>query len=428
MSHKHAPQLASRRASSFHNDEIAAIPKPAPVKKAVKQTPTPFPGAKPQAGPKSVPTKLHWKFVERAPEETEALIDSLLQMCHVNGQPRIDALDQVMALMKETPPYGPRAIVSIIFLKGLSTMVTVMGVSCPESRHRASRVLQEAVAYGHGDKVHECKSWFFQVRRNLEHDNAESRASGAALLRVMKPTPECVAAISLLLPCLRQELTLAREEAAGALLQLTSDKVCVEEMLHGTLIQDMVHHFTSNRSLVVREKCSAVLAVLARASTKHRLKIINNEGLEAMLEGLTPLFPDKIVDNVLSAMHHMVPEERARKVFAKAGLANKLAVVISGEGSFHSGARRRAFSLLEALNKTPEGVKREPFSGIGDMTAEQDCEGLAQLFSLLSTRIICWRVRRVSRCWRIVTGMPETWQRVDFEGCSFMTSDKLRYV
>jgi hypothetical protein len=134
----------------------------------------------PQAPPPAT-SKSAWKFVDRAAEEIENLIESLIGMCSVNGQPRIDALDKMLEILNEKPPYGPRACVSLIALKGLGMMVSVLGASCAESRYRASKVLQEAVAYGHGDKVHACRSWLFQVCRNLEHDDPETRASGAAV-------------------------------------------------------------------------------------------------------------------------------------------------------------------------------------------------------------------------------------------------------
>ena len=381
---------------------------------------------RPPQPPPPVASKSAWKFVDRAHEEAESLIQSLMGMCQVNGQPRIDALDKLLEVLNEKPPYGPRACVSLIALKGLATMVSVLGVSCAESRHRASKVLQEAVAYGHGEKVHECRSWLFQVRRNLEHDDPETRASGAALLRVLRPIPECVAAVPLLLRTLKLESLPATEESAGALLQLTADKACIEEMHGGTLIQEMVHHFSSHRSLVVRERCSAVLSALARASSKHRVKIVNNGGVEVLLEGLSPHFPHSTIDTVLQALQNMCLEERARKTFGTVHLADKMFDIVSGKGGFHSSARRRAFSLLETLNKTPEGAPREPYHGIGSLTSEQDCQGLAQLFAMLPTAFICWRVRRVSRCWRKVTSLPETWQKVDFDRCTFMTSIKLK--
>jgi hypothetical protein len=134
----------------------------------------------PQAPPPAT-SKSAWKFVDRAAEEIENLIESLIGMCTVNGQPRIDALDKMLEVLNEKPPHGPRACVSLIALKGLGMMVSVLGASCAESRYRASKVLQEAVAYGHGDKVHACRSWLFQVCRNLEHDDPETRASGAAV-------------------------------------------------------------------------------------------------------------------------------------------------------------------------------------------------------------------------------------------------------
>ena len=384
------------------------------------------PNADNRVAPPIPVSKSSWKFVDRAPEETEALLTCLLDMCRINGQPRIEALDKLIETMNETPPHGARAVVSFVHLKGLHAMVTVLGVSCPESRHRASKVLQEAIEYGHKDEVAKCKSWFFQVRANLEHDNIETKASGAALLRQMKPIPECAAAIPILLRSIRLESVLVREEAAGALLQLSGDKVCLEEMSQGTFIMDIVHHYSSNGSMDVREICSALLAVLARTSGKHRMKIVNNGGVREMLEGINPHFPDKMIDNVLQALQHLSVEERARKAYAEAQLADTLYDVVSGKGDFHSSARRRSFAMLETLNKTPEGVPREKFHGISSLTSDQDCEGLAQLFSLLPTAFICWQVRRVSRCWRKVTGMPETWQKVDFDRCTFMSAIKLR--
>ena len=383
----------------------------------------------PTAMPSNLPhgvSKNQWKFVDRAEEETESLLISLIDMCHVNGQPRVEALEQLMMIINEKPPAGPRACVSLIALRGLNAMVTVLGATCPISRHLASKVLQEAVAYGHAAKVLECKSWFFQVHRNLENDNVETKGSGAALLRVMPPSPECVAAIPALMQCLKVEMTNVREEASSALCQLARDKMCVEEMEKGTVIQDIIIHLRSNSSLVVREKCAALLVVLARAGRAHRMKIVRNEGTLAMIESLEPHLPEKMIENVLTAMKHMSPEEKPRKFFREQGLTAKLYDMMCGIGDFHCTARRKAFSLLETLNKTPEGALREPFCGIGVLTSEQDCHGLAQLFSLLPTAFICWRVRRVSRCWRKVTGMPETWQRVDFDRCTFLTANKLR--
>jgi hypothetical protein len=119
-------------------------------------------------------------------------------------------------------------------------------------------------------------------------------------------------------------------------------------------------------------------------------------------------------------------EERARRVLSEKCLADKLVAIICTDGIYSSAVMRRAFSVLTIYNKTPEGAKREPFSGIANFTSDQDCSGLAQLFSLLPTTFICWRIRQVSRCWHKVTGMAETWQRVDFDHCSFMTAHSLR--
>jgi len=391
-----------------------------------KQPPTTMPGAHARTKLPPGQSKTQWKFVDRADEEVESLLTSLIGMCHVNGQPRIDALEQLIKIMNERPPAGPRAVVSFIALRGLNAMVTVLGATCPVSRHLASKVLQEAVAFGHAEKVVECRSWFFQVQRNLENDNVETKASGAALLRVMPPSPESVGAIPALLRCLKVEMILVREEAAAALCQISRDKTCVGEMQHGAIIQDVIQHFRSNGSVIVRERCSAILVVLARASSAHRTKIVRNDGVNTMIESLASHLPEKMIDNVLIALKNMSPEERARRFFREYHLTDKLYAIVCGVEGFHSTARRQAFSLLEALNKTPEGAMREDFCGIGALTSEQDCFGLAQLFSLLPTAFICWRVRRVSRCWRRVTGMPETWQRVDFDRCTFLTAHKLR--
>ena len=375
----------------------------------VKQIPTPFPGAKPAIQKQALKAgggRFPWKFVDRAEEETEAFLTSLLDMCHVNGEPRIDALEALFQLLTEKPPKSARACVSLVSLNGLSTMVSVLGVSCSESRHRASKILQEAVAFGHGDKVCECRSLLFQLKRNLASDQPWTRVSGAALLRVVKPTPDSVSIIEPLLTCLKHEMVQVREESAGALAQLTSEKICAEEMYNGTLIEDLVLQFMSSGSLAVRKHCSAVLAALARTSSKHRTKIVNNGAVEAMLESLNPTFPEEIIDNVLVALQRLCVEERARKTFVRLGLVDKVAHIISGDAGFETAARRQAFSVLDALNKTPQGAPRQPFFCIGDLTSEQDCTGLAQLFSLLPTTFICWRIRRVSRCWRKVTGMP----------------------
>ncbi len=243
---------------------------------------------------------------------------------------------------------------------------------------------------------------------------------------MLKPTPECVAAIPLLLRTLKVESLRPTEEAAGALLQITADKACVEEMHEGTIIQDLLFHLTSHRSLLVRERCLAVLSALARSGSKHREKIVRNGGVESLLESLSPHFQPSFINTVLVALQNMCLAESARKTFGEVRLADKMSDIICGTGDFHSSARRRAFSVLETLNKTPEGAPREPYHGIGSLTSEQDCHGLAQLFSLLPTAFICWRVRRVSRCWRKVTALPETWQKVDFDRCTFMTSIKLK--
>ena len=70
-------------------------------------------------------------------------------------------MEHVLELVNETPPYGPRVCVSLIALRGLNTMVSVLGATCAESRHLASKVLQEVVAYGHGAKV--CTFCLFQM-------------------------------------------------------------------------------------------------------------------------------------------------------------------------------------------------------------------------------------------------------------------------
>jgi len=222
-------------------------------------------------------------------------------------------------------------------------------------------------------QVEGCGAWLFQVRRNLENDNPETRASGAALLRVMLPKSECVVTIPLLLQCIKFEMVQTREEAAGALLQLTLNRECLDDMSKGIFISDMIFHFSSNGSMVVRERCSGVLAVLARTSSKHRTKIVNNDGIEALLESLKAHYPDKLVDNILQTLQYLCVEDKARKAFAEALLADILADIIRGHGNFHVGARRRAFSMLATLNKTPEGAQRRPFAGIDTLTTEQVC-------------------------------------------------------
>ena len=47
------------------------------------------------AAPPALADKLRWKFVDRASEETEALLQSLLQMSQVNGDPRKEALGKL---------------------------------------------------------------------------------------------------------------------------------------------------------------------------------------------------------------------------------------------------------------------------------------------------------------------------------------------
>jgi len=236
-------------------------------------------------------------------------------MCRVNGEPRKEALAKLTEVLKETPPAGPRACLSLIALNGLSTLVLVLNAPCPISRHRASKVLQEVVAFGHADKILACKNWLFQVQRNLGHDNADTRASGAALLRVMPVSPECVTAIPLLLQSLKVESAPAREESAGALLQLSLDKVCREEMGNGAFIQEVIHHFKYNASMIVRGRLSALLAALARTSSRHRVKIINNEGMNVLLEALDPQFSDAIVDNALVSLQHVLGGARTARPF-----------------------------------------------------------------------------------------------------------------
>ena len=85
----------------------------------------------------------------------------------------------------------------------------------------------------------------------------------------MPVSPECVTAIPLLLQSLKVESAPAREESAGALLQLSLDKVCREEMGNGAFIQEVIHHFKYNASMVVRGRLSELLAALARTSSRR---------------------------------------------------------------------------------------------------------------------------------------------------------------
>ena len=108
-------------------------------------------------------------------------------MCRVNGEPRKEALAKLTEVLKETPPAGPRACLSLIALNGLSTLVLVLNAPCPISRHCASKVLQEVVAFGHADKILACKNWLFQVQRNLGHDTCfwgRPAAGNACLARM----------------------------------------------------------------------------------------------------------------------------------------------------------------------------------------------------------------------------------------------------
>ena len=388
------------------------------------------------AAPPALADKLRWKFVDRASEETEALLQSLLQMSQVNGDPRKEALGKLVELVTEKPPSGPRVVMSLMSLRGLSTMVSALNAPCAASRLCASTVLQEAVAYGHATRVSvECPNWFFAVRRNLESDVAETRVSGAGLLRCMPPTAECMSAIPLLLRSLKVEAGGTREECAGALLQLTRDAACLDEMASGAGIGQCIQNFRDNGSHVVRQRCAAILAVLSRASRKHRLKIVQNDGVHVLLEALSPTASYVILDCVLRALQNMCLEEQARFVFShvrisKRGqpctnplsLADKLVDIINSG----SKVKQLAFEVLATFNNTPEGVNRESLRSIGELTSTQECKGLAKLFAHLPTACICWRIRRVSRCWRRVTALHETWMRVNLDFCAFMSSHKLR--
>jgi len=49
--------------------------------------------------------------------------------------------------------------------------------------------------------------------------------------------------------------------------------------------------------------------------------------------------------------------------------------------------------------KRPMSLKRAIWKRAEIEIYEQDCAGLAEIFCLLPTSFICWRVRQVSRCW-----------------------------
>jgi putative ribosome biogenesis GTPase RsgA len=93
------------------------------------------------------------------------------------------------------------------------------------------------------------------------------------------------------------------------------DKVCREEMGNGAFIQEVIHHFKYNASMIVRGRLSALLAALARTSSRHRVKIINNEGMNVLLEALDPQFSDAIVDNALVSLQHVLGGARTARPF-----------------------------------------------------------------------------------------------------------------
>ena len=362
---------------------------------------------------------------ENKADEIDGFLSSLFELITFGGSKRTAALKDIADLLSSASDFDAKQVCqALIAMNGLTRFVTLLGETCSTTRILSSDILVSVVELGYSKKVLECKALLFKIERMLQDDDFEVRGAGAAVLAVIPAIPESRTCIMHLLRMLNIVSHSVRQRALSALVQIISNRECAEHAQEGKTIYMLVDYLEKSPYLMVKEGCTAAIAKLCCVSPQLRARIIGNGAVPKLIEFVVARNSASMLHESLSALLALCGETRATYLMSQNSMSLKVSEVF-WDRSVSTSNKRLAITLLETYNSLFDN--RTPLCRISELKSDQDCLGLAALFSTLHSAFIYQTVRCVSRTWRRCCSLPITWTDVNLKGCQHLTSSALSF-